>query len=444
MRIAYLVTTYPHVSHSFVRREIAALEGIGASVNRFSIRASAAELVDPADRNEWHKTRCILSAGIVSLLIDIILIALAHPFSFVRSILLTWRLGYQSHRGLLRHIAYLAEACRLLRWLQVDGVEHLHAHFATNSATVAMLCKVLGGPPYSFTAHGTEAFDAPAAIGLNEKVRRAQFVIAVCDHGRSQICRWSAPADWHKVHVIRCGVDQSFLAHPRTQVPAVPRLVVVARFGPEKGHLVLLEAAAQLLREGLEHQLVLVGDGPMRREIEASVRRLRLDRCVSIIGWKSGEDVRNAILASRALVLPSFAEGLPVVIMEAFALGRPVISTYVAGIPELVMPNISGWLVPAGSVESLGAAMREALMEPVGRLGEMGQQGREKVFQNHDVNLETAKLAVLFRQAVEQKKARACPNGHDKEHVVRSICSSLPGLAADDRASGQQLGEDLT
>ena len=167
-------------------------------------------------------------------------------------------------------------------------------------------------------------------------------------------------------------MDAAYLAPASAPLPDAPRLVCVGRLAEQKGQLVLVQAAARLRDQGVPFELVLVGDGPMRAEIERLIARLDLGGHIRIAGWLDGAGVRREILASRALVLPSFAEGLPVVLMEALALGRPVISTYVAGIPELVRPRIDGWLVPPGSVEDLAEALREALAAPASRLERMG------------------------------------------------------------------------
>ena len=146
-----------------------------------------------------------------------------------------------------------------------------------------------------------------------------------------------------------------------------------------KGRSCCVEAAGRLAAEGLAFELVLVGDGPLRRPIEELIERLGLQKHVRLAGWQGTEAVREEILRARALVLPSFAEGLPVVLMEAMALGRPVISTYVAGIPELVVPGVCGWLVPAGSVEALAEAMRDVLLAPVHELERLGRAGAARV-----------------------------------------------------------------
>lgn len=395
MTLAYLVNQYPHVSHTFIRREIAALERRGITVARFSIRPAPRDLIDPADIAECTRTEVLLGRP-VALLWSAVVMLITRPVHWISAFGTAWRLGVRSQRGRFRHLAYLAEACHLVRRLRIGGATHLHAHFGTNSAAVALLCRKLGGPPFSFTVHGPEEFDAPAALSLGEKIVGATFVAAISDFGRSQLYRWCNAADWSKIHVVHCGLDADFL---NADVPSVPdnrQLVCVGRLCEQKGQLLLLKAVAQLRDAGIDCQLVLAGDGPMRGELERLIHKLNLSNHVRITGWVRGDEVRDLLRNSRALVLPSFAEGLPVVIMEALALARPVVATYIAGIPELVRAGESGWLVPAGSVERLMAALRELLIAPLDQLNRMGVAGWQAVRVRHDADAEAAKLVALF------------------------------------------------
>jgi glycosyltransferase involved in cell wall biosynthesis len=399
MQIAYLINQYPKVSHSFIRREIAELEAQGIAIARFSIRSCAEELVDPGDLKEREKTRIVLSVGALGLLFGLVRVALLQPTRLIEALGLAFRISRHSERGMLIHLIYLAEACVLLRWFSERSISHVHAHFGTNSTTVAMLCQALGGPPYSFTVHGPEEFDKAQAIALSEKIKRAAFVVAISSFGKSQLFRWCDYTQWSKIQVVRCGVDREFLHLPYQAIPDSPQLVCVGRLCEQKGQLLLIEAAARLAAQGWDFKLILVGDGSLRSEIEALIEQFKLQDRIAITGWASSEDVQRYILAARALVLPSFAEGLPVVIMESLALGRPVISTYVAGIPELVEPGICGWLVPAGSIEDLVDAMRAALQLPIEQLAVMGQQGAKRIQQRHDISKEVKKLIHCFESA---------------------------------------------
>ncbi|PZV11243.1 MAG: colanic acid biosynthesis glycosyltransferase WcaL [Leptolyngbya sp.] len=397
MNIAYLVNQYPKTSHSFIRREIVALEAAGVPISRFSIRSLAAEIIDEADKQEASKTRYVLQKGASGLLGSTINVALNHPWRFLKAVQLAYTVGHSSDRGLVYHLAYLAEACVLFRWFNQAKISHVHTHFGTNSATVAMLCHELGGPSYSITVHGPEEFDKPQAISLTEKIERAAFVVSVCSFGRSQLYRWCSHQQWSKIQVIRCGVDEMFLKQPYTPLPSQPRFVCVGRLSEQKGHLLLVEAAGQLAAEGHNFKLVLVGDGPLRGQIESMIHQYHLENHVEITGWATNEQVQQQILAAQVMVVPSFAEGLPVVIMESLALGRPVISTYIAGIPELVQPGKSGWLVPSGSVSALKEAMQVAIHTPLDQLEQMGKTGAKLVAQNHNAETEAKKLATLFQ-----------------------------------------------
>jgi glycosyltransferase involved in cell wall biosynthesis len=305
-------------------------------------------------------------------------------------------LGKNSEKGIWYHLVYLAESCVLLGWFKESDVEHVHVHFGTNSTTVAMLCHALGGPPYSFTVHGPEEFDNVHLIALPEKIKRAKFVIAISSFGKSQLYRWTSFEDWSKIHVVRCGVDQSFFKEVLSPIPDEHRLICIGRLTEQKGHALLLQAAHQLVQEGRSLKLIFVGDGELRPQIEHLIELFNLQSHVEITGWCSGAEVRAHLIQSRALVLPSFGEGLPVVIMEALALGRPVISTYIAGIPELVESGINGWLVPPGSVDALVGVMRLALDSSVQELAEMGKIGIERVTKFHNSDIEAHILANLF------------------------------------------------
>jgi glycosyltransferase involved in cell wall biosynthesis len=298
---------------------------------------------------------------------------------------------------------YLAEACVLLGWLQQSGAQHVHAHFGTNAPIVALLCRALGGPGYSFTIHGPEEFDKPDLLHLREKIEHAAAVFAVSSFGRSQVLRHCGHEHWSKVHVVRCGVDRSFLDAPLSAAPVAPELVSIGRLSEQKGQLLLVDALAELQRRGRGFHLTLLGDGELRGVIEAAIARHGLGDKITLAGWASEATVRERILASRALVLPSFAEGLPVVIMEALALGRPVVSTFIAGIPELVRSGENGYLVPAGAVADLADALEKILDASPQQLEQFGADGRARVRAQHDVAVIGKQLYALFAQLAAQR-----------------------------------------
>ena len=400
MQITYLINQYPKVSHSFIRREILALERQGFNVQRIALRGWNEAVVDIEDIAEQKKTQYVLAQGVISLLIAALKVLLTAPVRFFVALRLTLKMARVSEKSLPYHLIYLAEACKMLPWLKSHQSQHLHAHFGTNSAEIAMLAGVLARLPYSFTVHGPEEFDKPQALGLNTTIHHAKFVVAISAFGRSQLFRWASYSDWQKIKIVHCGLEESFYNVPAKPIAATPRLVCVGRLCEQKGQLLLLEAAKKLNDSGMDFELILAGDGEMRAEIESLIIQYKLQDKVKITGWISSDEVRNHILSSQALVLPSFAEGLPVVIMEAMSLRRPVISTYIAGIPELLIQGENGWLCAAGDVEALTKAMREALTMPVETLQKMGDAAYTRVIARHNIDIEAAKLAEHFKASV--------------------------------------------
>lgn len=400
LKIAYLVNRHPAVSHTFIRREIEAVEAAGATVDRYSIRAPDTELPDARDREELRRVSIVLDGNRAKVLLSTLRRAFRSPIAFARALRLALSVSGPSPKTALRHVAYLAEACVLFERFRDRPVDHIHAHFGTNPAMVARLLRKLGGPPYSFTVHGPEEFDRPIELDLHGKIADSALAIAISSFGRSQLMRWSDPVFWPRLGIARCGVDDTYLQMDveAAPVPNVARLCCVARLSGQKGLPLLIESAALLAARGVDFHLTLVGDGEMRPEIEAMIASHKLSDHISITGWASSETVREHILASRAMVLPSFAEGLPVVIMEALALGRPVISTMIAGIPELVDRNC-GWLIPAGSAELCADAMQDALAKPVEELAQMGREGRRRVSARHNAKANGAHLLELIRHS---------------------------------------------
>ncbi|WP_245306126.1 glycosyltransferase [Bradyrhizobium sp. LTSP849] len=399
-RVAYLINEYPKVSHSFIRREILALERLGWEVHRFALRGWDAELPDVDDRAELERTVHVVNKGGLSIAWAVLVMMFAAPGGFWRSLVTALALTRRSDRPFILHAIYLAEACWLARELARLQLSHLHAHFGTNPTDVALLINCLTGISYSFTVHGPEEFDRIVGINLKTKVERAKFVVAISSFGRGQLMRLIHPSGWSKIKVVHCGVDERFLIDS-VQANGANKLVCVGRLCEQKGQALLVSAAAQLVGRDASFELVLVGDGENRPIVEQLIRGHQLQGKVRITGWSDGETVRREILDARAFVLPSFAEGLAVVLMEAMALGRPVLTTYIAGNPELVVHEENGWLFPAGSEDELADAMHRCLNAPLSVLQAMGERGARAVAEQHNVQTEAGKLSALFAHALE-------------------------------------------
>jgi glycosyltransferase involved in cell wall biosynthesis len=396
VRLAYLCNLYPAVSHSFIRREIEGVERAGHEVHRFSLRPARDDLKDEADLREAQLTQSVLRQGGLALAFSAIGLVLTRPIRSARALRAACRLGGPGFRAKFRHFIYWLEAAWLVKRLDQLRIDHLHAHFGTNPAAVAAIARAWGGPPFSFTVHGPDEFDAPIALSLGAKIEAASFVVGISSYGRSQLMRWSDPAQWHRIKVVRCGLDRSFLEAPIAAVPGQSaEFVCVARLSAQKGLPLLLAACERLRQSGEQFTLTIVGDGELRQSLEQDIECRGLAGCVFLAGIRSSSEIREYLGRSRAFVLPSFAEGLPVVLMEALAMGRPVIATTIAGTPELVDGDC-GWLVSAGDEIALAEAMRQAIHAEAGDLAAKGAIGRERVHELHDAERNARELIEMI------------------------------------------------
>ena len=396
VHVAYLINEYPAVSHTFIKREIHALERRGVKVSRFALRGWRETLVDAGDRAERTRTRYVLQDGVVGLLLALARRAITNPRKLWHAAGLALRMSRGSHRSLTIHITYLAEACVLCQWLDDVGATHLHAHFATNPAEIALLAYALGGPRYSFTAHGSDIMDRPAQMALAHKIEHASFVVAVCSFGRNQLFRWVPHGLWNKVSVVHCGLEPGYGEGWSSPIAKYGRLLCIGRLSKEKGQALLIEAIALLRDQGIAVNVTLVGDGPMRGEIAQLVVRHGLDAQVRVAGWLDAQGIEGELRQARALVVPSLSEGLPVVIMEAMANRKPVIAPFLAGIPELVIHGETGWLYPASDIAALGRAIKSCLDASPATMAAMGERARRAVWAAHDADAEAGKLLELM------------------------------------------------
>ena len=406
MRIAYFASLYPYASDTYVRNEVESLRLLGFDVTTFAVRRPPASwIVDPKLQAEANRTRYVLSGAGLHILLAVLATAFTRPIRLVQALNLVWRTHSPGVLNRIRQITYLCEGALLARLLIRSRIEHLHNHVAENSATVAMLASHMSGIPYSMTVHGPGIFYHPRAWGLSAKIQRSAFTVCITEFCRSQCMIFTEPKYWSRLVVVHCGLLDEFLLTPPETISDSKKLVCIGRLCPEKGHVLLLEAVQKLVAQGTDVEVTMIGDGSLRADLEAKVAQWEVSRNVHFVGWQSTEQVRSCLQASRGLLLPSFAEGLPIVIMESLAMGRPVITTWIAGIPELVEHGVNGWLIPAGSLDALVDAMSKALNTPVIELYAMGCRGREKVLREHNARIEARKLADLFRLSSQVKQS---------------------------------------
>lgn len=402
MRIAYLTSHYPAVSHTFIRREVAALRARGLEIDTWSVRAAdPAELAFEADRAEAARTGTILPAGAWRLLRAHGRMLRAHPRGYASALLLAARHRMPGARAALWAVLHFGEAVLLAAELEARGVEQLHVHFGNSGGTVGLLAARLLGIEWSLSVHGSKAeFDYPAAPLLGAKVEAAAFVRCVSRFGCSQVMRLSEPEQWRKLFVANCGVDVASLPAPAEAPPPEPRprrIVAVGRLVPEKGHVGLLEAFRWVAERRADVELTIVGEGPDRRRLERHVETLALESRVHLVGARSEPEVLELVAAADVVALASLIEGLPVVLMEAMALGTPVVAPRLSGIPELVEHERTGLLFTPGDWSELATGIERLLDEP-GLCKELRRAARERVEAEFDV---PRAVEPLFRRFAE-------------------------------------------
>ncbi|TCP39565.1 glycosyltransferase family 4 protein [Rhodovulum marinum] len=394
-RLAYLTSLYPAASHTFILREVTALRELGFQVETCSIRRPApSHLIGPEEAAAVASTFHVVPRGRNPVtMLRALGAALRTPGRLLATLALAWRTAPPGAAGTLKQLFYLAEALVLARHLRMQGIDHLHNHFADPSANVAMLTSALSGIPFSYTLHGPAEIYEPYKWQLREKTARAAFVACISHFARSQAMYFSDPAHWTKIRIVHCGVTPERYDRPAPLGGNGTRLVFVGRLTAIKGLRVLLEAFARARETWPDLHLTLVGDGEDRAHLEALAAPL--GDAVAFTGYRSQEGVAETLAASDVFVLPSFSEGLPVVLMEAMAAGKPVIATQLAGVGELVEEGVSGFLVPAGDAESLAERMVRIAGDPALR-ETMGAAGQARVRADFDVRQEAARIGALF------------------------------------------------
>lgn len=393
-RIAYLVSQYPAYSHTFILREVQQLRqlGVGISVASINLPDRPLDKLTDVERGEAEQTFYVKSQGAVKALTALCKVLVANPAGLFRGLKHAVKLGGWDIKRSLYHAFYLVEALLVGHWMRSQNLIHLHVHFATPAASVGMLVKTVFGTSFSFTVHGPDEFYDAAGYNLPEKILAADFIFCISHYARSQVMKLSPVQAWSKLDVCRLGVDpQRFIPAARTQANECCNLLCVGRLTPAKGQAILLEAVAQLKQQALPVTLTLVGMGPDAQSLKDYAEQLGISEQVKFTGAVDQDHILDFYKAADMFVLPSFAEGLPVVLMEAMAMEIPCITTAITGIPELIQNGEDGLLVPASDSAGLAEAIIKLASDESLRR-QLGQAGRRKVLSDYDLKKNTLHL----------------------------------------------------
>jgi colanic acid/amylovoran biosynthesis glycosyltransferase len=393
VRLGYLINQYPAVSHTFIFREIEELRRRGLQIEITSINAPDRPLDQLPRREREHarETFYIKRAGAGGALRAVLLTLLSQPAASARGF------HYAARLGGSKWLFYFLEALILGQELKQRGLGHLHVHFGTAASTVALIASRIFGFSLSLTIHGPDEFYDVGAYHLAEKIRRSRFICCIGNYARSQLMKLSQPGEWDKLHVSPLGVDPD-LFPPRLTRPHghTFEILCVGRLVPAKGQHILLSAVEQLIAQGRDVLLRFVGDGPDRASLAKRVETSGLGDRIVFEGAVDQEGLISFLERADAFALASFAEGIPVALMEAMAMEIPCVSTYVNGIPELIRDGIDGLLSAPSSVEELAQALDRLIADPDLRR-RISMAGRERVQDKYNLAKNIGRLEEIFR-----------------------------------------------
>jgi glycosyltransferase involved in cell wall biosynthesis len=398
VRVAYLVSRYPAISHTFILREVLALRARGFEI-------AVASINDPdrpdagltgEERAEAASTYYVKRHGVAGALGALVATLFTRPGGFLRGLSAAIRLGGSDVKAIAKHLAYFVEALMVGRFVTKRGLSHLHVHFMTPASAVGLLVTKVFPVTFSMTAHGPDELYDVTAYRLKEKLEASRFVCTIGRYCRSQLMRLTDPVHWEKYEVTPLGVDlEAFSPRPFRESPDPFEVICVGRLVPAKGQHVLLGAVANLVAGGRKILLRFVGDGPDRASLEAQARSTGLGSAVVFEGSVNQDRIRALYSTADAFALASFAEGIPVVLMEAMAMEIPCVTTFITGIPELIRDGVDGLLVAPSDEEALAGAIARLMDDAVLRRT-LGAAGRRRVAERYDLGRNVDLLAKVF------------------------------------------------
>ncbi len=398
-RLAYLVSRYPSFRPMFLLDEVQNLRQQGFEIRVAALnppdRATASQT--SAEREEAATTFYLNGEHLRGALSAMGWALRQYPKGFLRSLLFVWKLSRLDLARLMVHHFNWTQALILGRWMERHGLAHLHIPFAKEAATVGLIARQAFPIEYSLAVHGPDEFCDTPGHALREKVVHAKFVVCISDFARSQLMNLTPSCHWDKLHVCRRGVDpELFQPVPRQAENECFTIVCVGRLVEAKGHMILLHAIKRLHDAGRTLRLYLIGDGPLEAELQNWICSHGLGSVVTMTGRIEPDRVRDYYACADCFALASFAEGMPLVLMEAMAMALPCVTTRIAGIPELIHDEREGLLVAAGDEVGLAAAIGVLVDAPDLRL-KLGRAGRARVVADYPLAKSMRLLAGKLR-----------------------------------------------
>jgi len=401
--MAYLISRFPAISHTFILREIQQLRDAGFNIHVASINLPDSAIVNmPKDeRDETARTYYLKQHGVIGALVAHIF-GLCHPLNYLQGLGYAIRLGGWNLKKMAFGLFYFTEALMLARWMRANQLNHLHVHFATAAANVGLVLKHIFPISLSLTVHGPDEFYDTAAQYLPQKIESADFIVCISHFARSQMMMLSSAQHWHKFEICPLGVDSARYSPMQKEASFDQpfNILCVGRLTPAKGQRILIDACSALRAAGRNFKLIIVGAGPDETALRAAVTHSGLDAYTEFTGALNQVEVRSRYAEANVFALPSFAEGVPVVLMEAMATGLPCISTRITGIPELIRDGEDGLLITPSDRDELTFALIRLMDDPSLRK-RLACSGRLRVQEHYDLSRNVKRLEKIYQQRIE-------------------------------------------
>ena len=398
--ITYVVSQYPAISHTFILGEVNGLlaEGMHVQVASINQPDRPYEKLTEVEQQAYQTTTFVKSSLIKKFPLYFVKALALSPVGFFKSLWSALQTGFIHPKLFANQIAYWLESMVVADMLRKANSQHLHAHFSTQGCTVAMLAATMTGTNFSFTVHGPDEFYNVNEYRLTEKFSQAKFIVCISDFARSQVMKFTEFDDWPKLHINNLGVDSN-LFRPEIKNNVRPILLCVGRLVNAKGQGVLVDAAKILTARNIDFEIHFVGDGPDRKALENFVALNNLGDQVKFIGKVNHDQVQVLQREADIFVLPSFAEGIPIVLMEAMASGTPCVTTHITGIPELFTHNKDGLLVRPGNATMLADAL-QSLIEDNALRQKIAEEALNTVREKWCIHKSNQRLARLFVELI--------------------------------------------
>ena len=396
--LAYLVSRYPTLSMIFVLREVLQLRELGFRIDTASINPPDRTLdrLTPEEAAEAARTYCVKTHGVAGAAKAHVRTVLRNLAGYLRGIRLVFALGGIDLKRLWLNFMYFTEALMVGQWMRRNRQCHLHVHLGSQAASVGLFVRRVFGFGYSLTVHGPDEFYDAQGQYLAQKIAAADFIVCISSYARSQLMKLSPVIHWNKLVVSRLGVDPLLFSPPSARpAPDIFEILCVGRLTPAKGQHLLIDALERLAQQGRRVRLRLVGSGPDESSLRERAANSEFPECVAFEGADNQDRIRSLYAAADIFCLPSFAEGIPVVLMEAMAMGIPCVSTHINGIPELIRNGIDGLVVAPSDLDALVQALAK-LMDDKPLRECLAAGGRTRILEQYDLRRNVVELARIF------------------------------------------------